>query len=434
MDDTVNIRDIKIDTDLTIGLGDMAVHIWRHGFFRDDEVAVLSVIWIYITDSFTNRLENNFSIFIRRNILFEISLIVLICLIRLTDRESVLILTRVDVLDLFILDLCCRRAFSYESFTHSKVHDALIFGVRVLGSSMINVVELTALNNSGTCSSDPAGTGSRYRSDRVRIRKNKKTGCRVVADSLCIRNVPDDLSGDVLVDILILLGIVTGVIGIGIHRFPIGDNDVFCELDAVGIQNVENNDRARIFLDLEVFGLFDTSFKFASGEHVDIDSCALVALVCQVDDAFSGRKISDLVTIYSRVREHLIRFIGDMVDHTLYSIFQVSLTEGTVESFALEASFIVCEKARIFKSRCRVDHELHSGRSVVAVFRTVGIAESGLAAGDRGDNELGRLISCKVDVAVIVLLVEKVRRRVGRLHVVSLLEMCGNDTIVDGTS
>ena len=434
MDNTVNIRDIKIDTDLAIGLGDMAVHIWRHGFFRDDEIAVLSVIWIYITDRFPNRLENNFSIFIRGDILSEISFIVLIGLIRLTDRESVLILTRVDVLDLFILDLCCRCSCSYESFTHSKVHDALIYGVCVLGSSVIDVVELTALNNSGTRCSDPAGTGSRYCSDCIRIRKNKKTGCRVIADSLCVRNVPDDLSGDVLVDILILLGIVTGVVGIGIHRFPIGDNDVLCELDAIGIQNIENNDRARIFLDLEVFGLLNASFKFASGKHVDIDSRALVALVCQVDDAFSGRKISDLVTINSRVLEHLIRFIGDMVDHTLYSIFQFSLAEGTVKSFALEASGIVCEKTRIFQCRCRVDHELHRGCTVVAVFRTVGIAESGLSSGDRGDNELGRLISCKVDVAVIVLQVEEVRRRVGRLHVVSLLEMCGNDTIVDGTS
>ena len=434
MDDAVDICDVKVDTDLAIRLRDMAVYTGCHGFFCDNEITVFAVIWIDVTYSLFYRLENDFSIFVSRYILRECALIVLICLIRLTDRERILVLARMDILDFFILDLCRRRAVCNKSFTHRKVHHALVCGVCVLGSSVIDIVELTALNDSGTCRGDPACTGCRYRSDRLRIRKDKKTGCRVVAYRLCIRNVPDDLSGDVLVDILILLGIVTGVVGIGIHRFFIRDNNVFGKLDAIRIQDIENNDRARIFLDLEVFGLFDTSFEFASGENVDINGRSLVALICQIDNAFSCRKISDLITGDSYVLDHFIRFIGNMVDHTLDSIFQFCPAKGTVKRIALEASIIVCEKTRIFKSRCRIDHELHGGRIVVVVLRTIGIAESGLAAGDRGNDELGWFKSCEVDVAVIIFLVEEVRRRIGRLHVISLFEARGNDTVIDSTS
>ena len=434
MDDTVDIRYENIDADLTIGLRDMAVDTRSHCFFFDDEITVLSVIRVDLSYSLAKRLEYDLAVCIG-GFFIGISIAIgqfVVVFISFFNGKGIFTCSDQDIPDLFALDLVSRSSVFDKCLTERKMHDACIRSIGIFRSVVEDIVELTALDYCRTCSCDPAGRRRRDRTCGIRIRYEEKTCCRIVVDRLRVRNVPDDLPGNIFVDVFVFLRIVTGMVGICIHCHVVRSNFILGQLNVIRIQNIENDDRARIFDDVKTLCCLDCAFETAARLNIDIEGRILITFIAEIDRA-CGR-IKDSVTVKSNMLQHLVGLVLEVLDHAVYIRFEVRFGESTIESFTFKASRVICEKVRRGKVRGSIDNELHGRGSLIVVFRAVGITESGFTSGDRCNDELRRSCSRKVDVAVIVLLVIEVVGRVSRLHVVPLFQSVGHDTEINGTA
>ena len=318
VDDTVDIRNEYINADLTIGLRDMAVDSRSHFFFFDDEITMLSVIRVDLSYSLADRLECDLAVsiggfFIGINIVAGQFVIVFICFF---NGEGIFTCTNQDILEFLALDLVSRSAVFNKCLTERKMHVACIRSIGIFASVVEDIVELTALDHCCSCSCDPAGRRCRDRTDGIGIRYEEKTCCRIVVDGLCVRNVPYDLLGNIFVDVFVFLSIVTGMVGICIHCHAVRSNFILGQLNVIRVQDIENDDRARIFDDVKALCRLDRAFETAARLNVDIEGRILIAFIAEIDCA-RGR-IKHIVTVKSDMLQHLVGLVLEVLDHAVH--------------------------------------------------------------------------------------------------------------------
>ena len=330
VNNTVYICHKYIDTDLARRFGDMAVHSGIHDGFRNDEIAVFAVIRIDISYGFTDRIKLDFSVSIGGFFIGKSTVNRIVIGIRLFDGKGIFTISDMDILHLVVSDQRSRRSVFDKSLTDRKMHKTRIRSIGIFGSVMEDVVELTAFDHSRSCGSNPAGTRSYYRTHGFRIRYEEKAGRRIVVDRLRIRNVPDDLSGDVFVDILVFLRIITGMVGICIHFDAIRSNTILVQVDIFRVQDIENDDRTGILDDPKVLCRLDCLFETASRSDIDIDRAIFVALIGKIEYGISRGKISDIIAVKCSMLQHLIGLVLEVLDHAVYIRIQFGFGEGSI--------------------------------------------------------------------------------------------------------